>query len=447
MTRYRWLELAAVVIVPAAALTALIAACVTDRVNPVKCSSNLTCAPHWLCVDDGQSCHPATCGDGYHDWGNGEVCDDGNAESGDGCSASCLSRESCGDGKKDPGEDCDPADRASDTACSMNCRIMAMCGNGFEDAGEECDAGKDGTRRATADCDADCTRPICGDRVVNEHFNSATDGREECDEGGINTATCDADCTIADCGDGATNTAAREDCDDGNHSNNDDCVECKPARCGDGHVRQRGDDVEECDDGNHSNDDGCVQGCKLAVCGDGYLWVGVEDCETNQIDTATCDADCTTARCGDGHLNRAAGEECEDGNHENDDDCPSGAGGTCQPAFCGDGFVHSQEECDDGNHLDFDDCPSGLEREGPRCQRATCGDRFIRSGVETCDNGPDDTVTCNGAGAPAATECRVPYCGDGYVNVAFGEECETDGHCNENQTCRAAGVTGECQCD
>lgn len=451
MKRYRRLGIAAAVTVPAAALSALIAACVMDGVEPVRCASGLTCAPRWLCADEGQSCHPATCGDGYQDWANGEVCDDGNTASGDGCSANCLSREKCGDGIKDPGEDCDPADRESGTACSMSCRIMAQCGNGRKDAGEDCDAGADGIRRSTADCDEDCTKPFCGDRVVNVHVNSATGGTEECDEGGINTAACNANCTISICSDGVPNAAAGEQCDDDNESNADDCVDCQRARCGDGHIRQGGGDAEQCDDGNHSNDDGCVQGCKLARCGDGYLRAGVEDCEAPKdsgtpTNTATCDADCTEPRCGDGHHNAAAGEGCDDDAIGNSDECPNGLGGTCQPARCGDGFVGPGEACDDGNGSDSDDCPTGAMRDGSRCQWAVCGDRLIRSGVETCDEGPDDTAACNGSGAPAAAQCRAPYCGDGHLNTVAGEVCENDSHCGPNQTCKAAGETGECHC-
>jgi hypothetical protein len=44
--------------------------------------------------------------------------------------------------------------------------------------------------------------------------------------------------------------------------------------CGDG----RQDEGESCDDGNDDDDDGCV-GCHLAICGDGHLREGREECE------------------------------------------------------------------------------------------------------------------------------------------------------------------------
>jgi cysteine-rich repeat protein len=37
---------------------------------------------------------------------------------------------------------------------------------------------------------------------------------------------------------------------------------------------------EECDDGNSNNNDACTNTCKNAKCGDGFIWTGVEQCET-----------------------------------------------------------------------------------------------------------------------------------------------------------------------
>ena len=117
------------------------------------------------------------------------------------------------------------------------------CGNGVTDPGEACDAGG-----IAASCDADCTRPRCGDGVLNPLAgeqcepggltpgcsdrctlscgNGQLDQGEACDEGG-ETARCDLDCTPALCGDGITNFAAGEQCDDGNTADGDGC----DARC------------------------------------------------------------------------------------------------------------------------------------------------------------------------------------------------------------------------
>src|SRR6185503_11157931 len=45
------------------------------------------------------------------------------------------------------------------------------------------------------------------------------------------------------------------------------------------------------------------------VCGNGVTET-LEFCDDG-ADTALCDDDCTTAMCGDGHVNQAAGEQCE----------------------------------------------------------------------------------------------------------------------------------------
>lgn len=56
------------------------------------------------------------------------------------------------------------------------------------------------------------------------------------------------------------------------------------------------------------------------VCGDGIV-NGTDECDDMAQDTQTCDYDCTLVVCNDGHLNTAAGEECEDGNGNPKDSC------------------------------------------------------------------------------------------------------------------------------
>jgi len=58
--------------------------------------------------------------------------------------------------------------------------------------------------------------------------------------------------------------------------------------CGDGNI----DTGEECDDGNMINTDACLNSCKLATCGDTFVWQDMETCEPPN--TATCDAQCMT---------------------------------------------------------------------------------------------------------------------------------------------------------
>lgn len=148
------------------------------------------------------------------------------------------------------------------------------------------------------------------------------------------------------------------------------------AVCGNG-IRE---DNEECDEGvqNHNNS-ACNDDCKENVCGDGYVWTGVEECDAEVLPIATCDEDCTSPACGDSVVNEAAGEECDDGNINNSDECLE----NCNAASCGDGYVLAGvEECDDGNDDNADSC---LES----CVAASCGDGETFVGVEECDDGND----------------------------------------------------------
>jgi len=85
-----------------------------------------------LCRDDGDcpsgsacsqgTCGPVGCGDGMVDASAGEQCDDGNADSGDGCDAFCQT-EVCGDGVISANEGCDDGNTAPDDGCSPTCQV------------------------------------------------------------------------------------------------------------------------------------------------------------------------------------------------------------------------------------------------------------------------------------------------------------------------------------
>lgn len=66
-------------------------------------------------------CLPSLCGDGIV--ASNEVCDDANTVGGDGCSARCDSRETCGNGFADLelGEDCDDGNLIEHDSCSSTC--------------------------------------------------------------------------------------------------------------------------------------------------------------------------------------------------------------------------------------------------------------------------------------------------------------------------------------
>ena len=178
------------------------------------------------------------------------------------------------------------------------------------------------------------------------------------------------------------------------------------------------DEGEECDDGNKVDEDACPSGakgtCAAAKCGDGIVYMGVEECDGEEGCAENCE---WMAECGNGAVE--AGEACDDGNDVDEDACPSGAGGCKAEAKCGDGYLWAEMEgCDDGNEEDGDQCPSG---EGACVAVAKCGDGFVEEGVEGCDdkNDVDEDACPSGEGACMA----AASCGDGFVEAGV-EGCD-----------------------
>jgi fibro-slime domain-containing protein len=209
------------------------------------------------------------CGDGIIE--RTEGCDDGNTNSGDGCSRICQVENNW---------ECPEQ--------GQPCRNLAVCGNKHLTSDEVCD---DGNTVDGDGCSQDCQKvepgwqcrvpgkpctPKCGDGVIS--------GTESCDDGNTNSgdgcsATCHLEigfkcdkpntkCTKTTCGD--KNKEGAESCDDGNTVPFDGCSEdcqIEPAcKSGEGCTSQCGDGIvlgEGCDDGNAANGDGCSKDCKV----------------------------------------------------------------------------------------------------------------------------------------------------------------------------------------
>jgi cysteine-rich repeat protein len=143
------------------------------------------------------------------------------------------------------------------------------------------------------------------------------------------------------------------------------------------------------------------------------------------------DNDCV-ARCGDGLV--APGEQCDDGNAQDNDDCTT----RCERPRCGDGIVWDlgagAEACDDGNESNTDGCVA--------CQLSTCGDGWVLSGVEACDG---DGAGTGGETLACAANCTPTYCGDGKIN-GVAEQCDGDGRGvgGETSTCDLDCTTAVC---
>lgn len=192
------------------------------------------------CVEEnGYSCIGApsvcstSCGDGVV--AGTEVCDDGNLSGGDACSPRCLLTvgqtcaasgvcdsgycnpntnqcavlTSCGNGSLDEGELCDDGNTATGDGCGASCSIEAgysctgnpsvcavTCGDGVKAASEACD---DGNTTAGDGCSATCTAESgygCKNTGVSTFFTRL--GRSQCTQvSDVNTPSLPADAAQA----------------------------------------------------------------------------------------------------------------------------------------------------------------------------------------------------------------------------------------------------------
>ena len=324
-----------------------------------------------------------TCGTGGYQPTKGEACDDNNNAINDGCTncvidagytctgtagsaSSCA--QTCGDGDVDLGEACDDHNTANNDGCNSNCAVENMfdCSTLYPNG--------------TSNCISTCGNSI---------FQSGKS--EGCDDGNTSPGDgCSSTCTIETADYGCNNTAGAKSicfklCSDGTYNSS------------------RG---EDCDDQNEVNNDGCSSICKIET---GYF------CDHNAPGTK----DTCYKICGDGKINyNTTGEDCDDGNPNNNDGCSSSCkvetGYECtnsslgHPSYntsicikkCGNG-VYSQpdgEECDDQNYNDNDGCNS------------TCK---IETGY-ICDHGPGQP--------PAGKDTCYKSCGDAKYNYQVTNE-------------------------
>jgi len=143
------------------------------------------------------------------------------------------------------------------------------------------------------------------------------------------------------------------DADDGDTQDSPDATPDASSVCGNGRVEAG----EECDDGNDSNEDACTNDCLEATCGDGFVWQGVELCDTGipEGELGSCPTSCPSADActpqelvGSACLSNCVPSPitaCADG----DGCCPEGCNATndddCAPV-CGNGVVEEGETCD-----------------------------------------------------------------------------------------------------
>jgi cysteine-rich repeat protein len=369
-----------------------------------------------------------TCGNGVLE--EGEDCDDGNRDNGDGCQSDCTftciigtygdarcddkepcnGAETCG-----PGNFCvagtplaDGADCGEGRVCVGGICQLPSCGDGQLQPDEECD---DGNAASGDGCEPDCKLTcLSTDSTRNCASSNACQADGTCND---TTHTCAAGANQPDgtaCGSGQICLAGA----------------CGASVCGDGYV-----DTglgEECEDGNLVAGDGCEPGTCTWSCSD-----PATDCQPPGLcQKVACDADHTCAYSADLAQN---GDTCGNGLICADGDCVT------PPQVCGNGVLESPEECDDDNQTPGDGCepvtcqyschnPASDCPAPPVCNAAACADVIVASVKvgQKCA-----TVYANEGGSP--TGCATPntchngacvpptsQCGNGVTEA--GEDCD-----------------------
>jgi cysteine-rich repeat protein len=165
-----------------------------------------------------------------------------------------------------------------------------------------------------------------------------------------------------------------------------------------------------------------------AECGNGVVEEGEQCDDGNDDDDDACTNDCTvptghTCGCGNGHLD--SGEQCDDGNTRSGDGCSATC--TLEKPLCGNGVVEEGEQCDDGNTKSGDGCSAMCMKETTTC---ACGNGVLEPG-EQCDDG--NTTPGDGC---SATCTKEPPCVCGNGKVEPGEQCD-DGNTTPGDGCSA----------
>ncbi|MBI4598832.1 Ig-like domain-containing protein [Candidatus Uhrbacteria bacterium] len=324
--------------------------------NATACTSDAQCAGYGSeahCNDLGQCVEP------------GEDCDDGNVNDGDGCSSICLIEGVVACASSD----------------AVNC-----CGNGKREGREECDGGS-------------LTNDKCSDLCLNEGAGTTYDcgdgkvaqgdsiGGEECDWGDANASyNCSANCL-----------------------NLGSVPETQLyAICGD---RVLGEG-EGCDDGNTVSGDGCSSSCR----NEGSSSLYASTCGNNTL-TCSKDADCASRACNAFGQCVETGEDCDDGNTEDDDGCSEAC------LFEGSSIYYEVPSI----------CVDGARETGEACDAVAAGTEIASFAVAEITEEAPQEVLAGGEGSAAATVTATETASgiSGSATLTLDCSCASDYACGD----------------
>lgn len=338
-----------------------------------------------------------------------EVCDDGalNGTYGN-CAIDCSGYDAfCGDGELSPGESCDrgPANGAYCSAaascnptnsCSFDCRGVApYCGDGAINGPEQCDGNVErhvgalcrGGTNAEEPCttDAECPGGTCGGDAAHNTCEGVT--RRVCTN--VRSCTTNADC--------ANSSGRPEFCSEGLCIG--DAAACTTDASCDIMVAGVRVSSGRCVERPTQRTRGCYMSTRDEVCAFGVCSVTVVP--PDQLCSYKAWSACNVVgTCGDGTVD--AGEQCDDGNRNNNDACTN----NCTNNVCGDGILRTGvEQCDYGTRNGSLTCRADYGSTCTNCS-ATC--RQVASSGGFCGNGVvDGPEQCDGASGLSSVSCSA----------------------------------------
>lgn len=322
----------------------------------------------------------------------------------------------CGDGSVGPTEECEVGQKKA-----------VPCKAGGYDGYQTEACGTSGANACKWVPVGGCNAGKCGDGIVQTG--------EQCDDGVLNGTYghCETSCmkpaTAGHCGDGITQGS--ESCDFGGYCKKNPSQPCKKDNDCWGALYILDYCVGADIYGGISPDASCAFDCKSPgpYCGDKIVQGDYgEQCDGNtEIDTTFC------PKCPDGNSpsTNPLYKNCtvDTANRSQirtrgcswlvnkSTACQWAGWSDCSPVgVCGDGVVNPGEECDDGNDNNNDGCVIVKKYvngkfivDAPNsCKKSKCGDGYVQSGVEVCDAGGNN-VNMSDKQAVAAEADKCPY--------------------------------------